>query len=212
MRQVTAARPAASKGGKKAGARKQKKGFDLSSSSSSSSSSTGGSAEGTSSDDESSDDSSSAPPDADALFAQLTARAAAGTVPKQEKATEAGDKAAAASAKAKRSVVEEADFAGTKVTVTRLVDATRVTGLESAIASTKRRKLTSMQKSRLDWESFKDETGDRSQIEAGAARTGTLDKQEFLDRTDWRQFEQEKAVREVERQRRDAEAAAAGKK
>ena len=208
MRQVTAARPAASKGGKKAGARKQKKGFDLSSSSSSSSSSTGGSAEGTSSDDESSDDSSSAPPDADALFAQLTARAAAGTVPKQEKATEAGDKAAAASAKAKRSVVEEADFAGTKVTVTRLVDATRVTGL----ASTKRRKLTSMQKSRLDWESFKDETGDRSQIEAGAARTGTLDKQEFLDRTDWRQFEQEKAVREVERQRRDAEAAAAGKK
>ena len=91
--------------------------------------------------------------------------------------------------------------------VERQVDAAsakrKATGLESVVDSLKKKKLSSIAKSHLDWQQFKSERGLGDELER-EAKAGYLDEQAFLQRADWRQFQREKEVRDVERRRRAA--------
>ena len=103
------------------------------------------------------------------------------------------------------------DFAGETVTVTQevAVDELRKrknksTGLEGVVSGlTKKKKLSAIAKSHLDWESYKSEHGLQAELEQHA-KDGYLEKEAFLERADWRQFAKEREVRDVERRRRAA--------
>lgn len=60
----------------------------------------------------------------------------------------------------------------------------------------KKQKITTLEKSRLDWERFKQERGIGQELQThNRGKDGYLEKQAFLERTDQRQFELEKAMR-----------------
>jgi hypothetical protein len=90
--------------------------------------------------------------------------------------------------------------------VTRTVDADSLkrknTGLEDVVGGLRKKKLSAMSKSHIDWESFKDQEGLQDELRLAVNAGGHLDKEDFLQRTDLRQFANERDVREVERQRR----------
>lgn len=61
-------------------------------------------------------------------------------------------------------------------------------------------KITTVDKTSMDWDSFKDKTGIEEELRKKAeGKDAYLVKQEFLQRVDLRKFEQEKAQRERER-------------
>ena len=95
--------------------------------------------------------------------------------------------------------------------VTRLVDADALkrksTGLEGALGALKKKKLSSMAKSHIDWQQFKSAAGLDDELR-NANKAGYLEQQAFLERADWRQFAHEKSVRDVARKQRAAAAAA----
>jgi len=60
----------------------------------------------------------------------------------------------------------------------------------------KKPKLSTLEKSKLDWDSFKEEKGISSELLAyNKGKDGYLEKVSFLQRTDMRQYEHEKALR-----------------
>lgn len=75
------------------------------------------------------------------------------------------------------------------------------TGLEDALGALKKKKLSSMAKSHIDWQQYKATTVGLDDELRNANKAGFLDEQAFLERADWRQFEVEKSVRDVERRR-----------
>lgn len=86
--------------------------------------------------------------------------------------------------------------------VTKEVDAKDVPivkgskGLESVLSKIKgQKKMTSTQKSALDWNQFKEKEGIEQELQH-AAKDGYLEKVAFMERTDLRQFEKEKELRD----------------
>jgi len=78
----------------------------------------------------------------------------------------------------------------------------------SSIANSlgKKRKMGTLQKSAIDWESFKTSEGDDLKEELDSHRKGKtsfLDRKDFLERVDWNQFEHERTIRQVERKQQN---------
>ena len=69
-------------------------------------------------------------------------------------------------------------------------------------------KITTTAKSSMDWEKYKEDNELQEELE-GATERGYIDRGEFLERTDHRQFEIERGDREKERWRREADEARA---
>ncbi|RCN50749.1 bucentaur or craniofacial development [Ancylostoma caninum] len=60
--------------------------------------------------------------------------------------------------------------------------------------------MSVLDKSNLDWKSFKEENNLKEELETfNRGKNGYLDKMKFLSRTDYREFEKEKAVRNSSR-------------
>ncbi|CAL8133071.1 unnamed protein product [Orchesella dallaii] len=77
-----------------------------------------------------------------------------------------------------------------------------LTGLLKAFQS-KTKKIGTLEKSKLDWEEYKRKTGLEDELHNhNRSRDTFIDKQEFLQRTDYRQFEIEKGMRATARSRR----------
>lgn len=74
-------------------------------------------------------------------------------------------------------------------------------GLSSVLGQIgKKNKLSILEKSKLDWNSFKKEEGIEADLQThNKGKDGFLEKQDFLQRTDLRQFEIEKAMRSTSR-------------
>lgn len=67
----------------------------------------------------------------------------------------------------------------------------------------KKSKISTLEKSKLDWERFKNEEGIEEEIQTfNRGKDGYLEKQDFLQRTDLRQFEIEKQMRASRRSNR----------
>ena len=76
--------------------------------------------------------------------------------------------------------------------------------LASLVASlTAKKSMSTLAKSQVDWQISKDEEGDTAELEK-ATKNGYVDKQAFLAKTDLRQFELEKAARNVKRRQDEA--------
>lgn len=129
----------------------------------------------------------------------------------------------------KVSITRTYDFAGEAVVVTKTVDANsaeaknikkeevkktevkpavkdlgslgfkRKGGLSSVLGQiSKKPKMSTLEKSKLDWESFKDHEGIHQELQ-NYNKDGYLEKQGFLQRTDERQFERERDMRQGKR-------------
>ena len=67
-----------------------------------------------------------------------------------------------------------------------------------------KKSLTTIDKSSYDWDKYKDKEGIKEEVE-NAKKNGYIEKQEFLQRVDERQFNKERAQRERERIRRESD-------
>lgn len=77
-------------------------------------------------------------------------------------------------------------------------------GLSTVVGSilNKKNKMSVLEKSKLDWTGFKRQEGIEEELATfNRGKGGYLEKQAFLDRTDLRQFDLEKAMREKRRNR-----------
>lgn len=79
--------------------------------------------------------------------------------------------------------------------------AQKVGGLTSVLGQLgKKNKLSVLEKSKLDWDNFKQKEGIAEQLQThNKGKDGYLEKQDFLQRADLRQFEIEKAMRSSRR-------------
>lgn len=113
-------------------------------------------------------------------------------------------------------VQEQVKFAGETVAIAKKMEKSKIiqleqeqrnkSGLDEMIDGiSKRRGITTVEKSSYDWEKYKEEKNLQDELK-DASKGGYVEKQEFLQRVDERQFEQEKAARERERAIRDANA------
>ncbi|KAG8225443.1 hypothetical protein J437_LFUL004443 [Ladona fulva] len=67
----------------------------------------------------------------------------------------------------------------------------------------KKNKLSTLEKSKLDWESYKDKEGISEEISSfNRGKKGFLEKRDFLERTDLKQYELEKQLRNTQRSKR----------
>ncbi|RQM28324.1 hypothetical protein B5M09_002147 [Aphanomyces astaci] len=92
-------------------------------------------------------------------------------------------------------------YAGQEYSVTKKAAASgaRESALDAALASLNQpKKVSTIEKSSLDWDSFKDEAGIVDELDQ-YTKDGYLEKQDFLHRVDARKFELEKAVRDKQR-------------
>lgn len=121
-------------------------------------------------------------------------------------------------------ITKEYDFAGEVVKVSKQVSADsseaqkflksqeaalspnsgpakRPGGLAGIVGSIgKKAKMGCLDKSKIDWNSFVDETGIKEELKTfNKGKDGYVEKQMFLERADLRQFEQEKALRDKNR-------------
>ncbi|XP_053255223.1 craniofacial development protein 1 [Podarcis raffonei] len=130
------------------------------------------------------------------------------------------------SEKSKVAITKVFDFAGEEVRVTKEVDATseearfflkqqeqktvvpassptvsgvkRPSGMNSLLGKigTKKQKLSTLEKSKLDWETFKEEEGIGEELAIhNRGKDGYLERKAFLERVDHRQFEHERDIR-----------------
>ncbi len=68
-----------------------------------------------------------------------------------------------------------------------------LTGLLGA----KKQKLSTLEKSKLDWDSFKKEEGIEEEVRTfNQGKNGFLERRDFLERTDLKQFEIERNLRQ----------------
>uniref|UniRef100_A0A915IP56 Craniofacial development protein 1 n=1 Tax=Romanomermis culicivorax TaxID=13658 RepID=A0A915IP56_ROMCU len=110
---------------------------------------------------------------------------------------------------AKKSVTEREilEFAGEEV----MIDAPKIEqnsikrplGLLGVVSEiSKKKKIGTFEKSKIDWESFKAEKKIDDELKQhNRGKGGFLDKQEFLQRVDLNQFEKEKELRNVSRKK-----------
>ncbi|XP_022908907.1 craniofacial development protein 1 [Onthophagus taurus] len=77
-------------------------------------------------------------------------------------------------------------------------------GLTSLISQLgKKQKITTLEKSKLDWDKFKKEENLEDELHTfNKGKDGYLEKQDFLQRTDVRRFEIERDIRNIERNKR----------
>ncbi|VDL83330.1 unnamed protein product [Nippostrongylus brasiliensis] len=82
-----------------------------------------------------------------------------------------------------------------------LIDTLRRLGLGGALTLlAKKSKMSVLDKSNLDWTSYKAENNLQEELETfNRGKNGYLDKMEFLSRTDYNEFEKEKALRNAAR-------------
>ncbi|KAL9976458.1 hypothetical protein ACROYT_G013765 [Oculina patagonica] len=74
----------------------------------------------------------------------------------------------------------------------------RTGGLSSVLGQiSKKTKMSTLEKSKLDWDVFKDQEGIQEELQH-FNKDGYLEKQAFLQRTDEKQFEMERDIRQVE--------------
>ncbi|XP_077787941.1 craniofacial development protein 1 isoform X2 [Podarcis muralis] len=130
------------------------------------------------------------------------------------------------SEKSKVAITKVFDFAGEEVRVTKEVDATseearfflkqqeqktvvpassptvsgvkRPSGMNSLLGKigAKKQKLSTLEKSKLDWETFKEEEGIGEELAIhNRGKEGYLERKAFLERVDHRQFEHEREIR-----------------
>ncbi|KAM4606809.1 craniofacial development protein 1 [Discoglossus pictus] len=74
----------------------------------------------------------------------------------------------------------------------------RPVGMSSILGKigSKKQKLSTLEKSKLDWETFKDQEGIRDELAIhNRGKDGYIERKAFLDRVDYRQFELEREVR-----------------
>jgi len=116
----------------------------------------------------------------------------------------------------KKTITETYSFAGEDVVVTKTVDIRESTtkevqpekkgkgnlsSLVASLNSSQPKKLSTIQKSSLDWNSYKTKKGLEEELKQ-ATKDGYLEKQAFRQRTDLRQFENEKSIRNKDRARK----------
>lgn len=120
-------------------------------------------------------------------------------------------------------VTEIFDFAGEEVRITKEIDKTQTDektttskippkgptkrpggGLNSILGQiNKKNKITVLEKTKLDWDHFKKAEGLNEELQTfNKGKDGFLEKQDFLQRTDVRQFEIEKNLRHLKRSNR----------
>lgn len=77
-------------------------------------------------------------------------------------------------------------------------------GLGSVLSQIgKKQKLSTLEKSKLDWNRFKKDENIEDELKShNMGKNGYLDRQDFLQRTDLRQFEMEKDARAIRRTHR----------
>lgn len=148
--------------------------------------------------------------------------------PKEETATKAKceEKAAAKqeTAPAQKATVKEIfEFAGEKIEIEKEIQtddtqgngkcndgpaapASRARtsgGLSSVLGQLgKKNKLSVLEKTKLDWTGFKKKAGIEEELQVhNKGRDGYLERQDFLERTDFRRFEIEKSLRQVTRKK-----------
>ncbi len=102
-------------------------------------------------------------------------------------------------------IQQKYDYAGEVVTIAKVVDATSAEAakhrakdnLDDILESlTGKKKITTMGKSKLDWDRFKDKAGITEELEQAAkSKDGYLAKQQFLEEANYKQFERERDER-----------------
>ncbi|VVA41823.1 PREDICTED: craniofacial development [Prunus dulcis] len=121
---------------------------------------------------------------------------------------EVKDAAAAASGRGKVEITEVRDFAGQEIEYKKLVDADSKEASEKAKAPAasavdavleqikKKQKLSVLDKTKKDWGEFKEEKGLDEELDAYKKSSNQyLDKVNFLQRADFREFERERDAR-----------------
>lgn len=147
--------------------------------------------------------------DAQSLYARLKATCAVKKPPAEAERTE--KKAAEDNDKNKKVTVTTVyDFAGEKVSVTKEVSATTLSttkpvgqkrgggggGLLSSILGPKPKKMSTLDKSKLDWQKYKTSTGISESLDKiKKSNDSFLEKKAFLNRTEQRQYEIEREIR-----------------
>ncbi|XP_051239288.1 craniofacial development protein 1 isoform X2 [Dicentrarchus labrax] len=97
-----------------------------------------------------------------------------------------------ASEPAKVTITKVFDFAGEEVSAKRPAGMTSILGRIGG----KRQKMSTLEKSKMDWDAFKSEEGITDELAIhNRGREGYVERKNFLERVDHRQFELEKAVR-----------------
>jgi len=66
--------------------------------------------------------------------------------------------------------------------------------LDDLLNSLGKKKISTLEKSKLDWQNFKSKEGIEEELKE-KTKDGYLERQAFLARTDYRQFEQERDIR-----------------
>ncbi|CAH1105087.1 unnamed protein product [Psylliodes chrysocephalus] len=79
-----------------------------------------------------------------------------------------------------------------------------LSGIGSVLSQlSKKPKITTLEKTKLDWDSYKRDHSIEEELEThNKGKDGYLERQDFLQRTDLRRFEIEKSIRDVERSKR----------
>lgn len=78
----------------------------------------------------------------------------------------------------------------------------KATGVSNLLAKLGKKKESTLARTKSDWDQFKKQEGIEEELTEHTRSKGSyVDKQEFLQRTDLRQFEQEKSVRDKVRSR-----------
>ncbi|VEN57162.1 unnamed protein product [Callosobruchus maculatus] len=79
-----------------------------------------------------------------------------------------------------------------------------LSGINNVLSQlSKKPKISTLEKSKLDWDKFKKEENIEEELQTfNKGKDGYLDKQDFLERADLRRFEIEKEIRAIERNKR----------
>nr|CAH7731172.1 unnamed protein product [Callosobruchus chinensis] len=79
-----------------------------------------------------------------------------------------------------------------------------LSGINNVLSQlSKKPKISTLEKSKLDWDKFKREENIEEELQTfNKGKDGYLDKQDFLERADLRRFEIEKEIRAIERSKR----------
>ncbi|CAH2002761.1 unnamed protein product [Acanthoscelides obtectus] len=79
-----------------------------------------------------------------------------------------------------------------------------LSGINNVLSQlTKKPKISTLEKSKLDWDKFKKEENIDEELQTfNKGKDGYLDRQDFLERADLRRFEIEKEIRAIERSKR----------
>ncbi|XP_050075333.1 craniofacial development protein 1 [Anopheles maculipalpis] len=100
--------------------------------------------------------------------------------------------------------VNEASSAVLKPSIPKTVTPRASGGLGSVLSQiSKKTQLSTLEKTKLDWNSFKRSQGIEEELQThNKGKDGFLERRDFLERTDYRQFEIEKTLRQTKRSNR----------